>query len=66
MPLRARHLDVTSAGGRVNCIVRSRNDGIAMITRMITGTIVQATSINVLCVVFEGVGLAFSLNRQTT
>ena len=56
----------TSAFGRVNCIVRSRNDGIAMITRMITGMIVQATSINVLCVVFEGVGFAFSLNFQTT
>ena len=37
-----------------------------MTTRMITGTIVQATSISVLCVVFEGVGLAFSLNRQIT
>ena len=56
----------TSAFGRVNSSVRSRNDGIAMITRMITGMIVQATSINVLCVVFEGVGFAFSLNFQTT
>lgn len=56
----------TSAFGRVNSSVRSRNDGIAMITRMITGMIVQATSITVLCVVFEGVGFAFSLNFQTT
>ena len=38
-----------------------------MKTRMIsTGTIVQATSIEVLWVVFEGIGLAFSLNFQTT
>ncbi len=37
-----------------------------MTTRIITGMIVQATSSKVWWVVFEGVGLAFSLNFQMT
>ncbi len=37
-----------------------------MATRMSTGTTVQTTSIRVLCVVFEGVGLARALNRTIT
>ncbi len=41
---------------------RRRNDGTAITTRMMTGITVQATSSSVLCVVFDGVGLAFALN----
>ena len=37
---------------------RSRNDGTAIATRMMTGTTVHATSSSVLCVVLDGVGLA--------
>ena len=43
----------------------SRNDGTAMLTRIRTGIIVHATSIAVLCVVFEGTGLAVALNFTT-
>ena len=35
-----------------------------MTTRMITGTIVQATSSMVLCAVFEGTGFRFELKRM--
>ena len=38
----------------------------AMATRMRIGTTVQATSSTVLCVTFEGVGLARSLKRYIT
>src|ERR1051325_10415815 len=51
-----------SDGGVLSCTNRIRNDGIAITTRMITGITVQATSIRVLCVVRDGVGLAFALN----
>src|SRR6188508_2719786 len=53
---------VRSAGGVLSCTNRMRNDGIAITTRMRTGMTVQATSIIVLWVVREGVGLAFALN----
>ena len=53
---------VTSAGGISVCRNRSLNEGIAITTRMATGTIVQAISSRVLCVVREGVGLALALN----
>ena len=43
-----------------------RNDGTAIATRITTGITVQATSISVLCVVFEGVGLALALNFTIT
>src|SRR5208282_4392877 len=41
----------------------SRNDGTAIVTRMMTGTIVQMTSSTELCVVRDGVGLARALKR---
>ncbi len=41
---------------------RRRNDGIAITTRIRTGITVHATSISVLWVVLEGVGLALALN----
>ena len=44
----------------------SRKDGIAMATRMRTGTMVQATSRMVLCVVREGTGFLSSLKRKIT
>src|ERR1043166_1059619 len=49
-------------GGMLGCTNRMRNDGIAITTRMTTGITVQATSSSVLCVVFDGVGLAVALN----
>src|ERR1041384_4042387 len=59
---------VRSEGGVLSCTNRMRNEGIAITTRMITGMTVQATSIRVLWVVRDGVGLAFALNltMQTT
>ena len=38
----------------------------AINTRMNTGTTVQSTSSVVLCVVLDGIGLRFSLNRHIT
>ena len=55
----------TSCGGMMSCSRRTRNEGIAMATRISTGTIVQATSRTVLCVVCAGTGLARSLKRTT-
>ena len=37
-----------------------------MMTRMITGTIVQANSSMVLCAVFDGTGLRLALKRTMT
>ena len=42
------------------------NDGTAIATRMMTGTSVQTTSISVLWVVLDGVGLALALKRTIT
>src|ERR1700752_242233 len=53
---------VRSDGGVFNCTNRMRNDGIAIPARVSTGITVQATSIIVLWVVRDGVGLAFALN----
>src|SRR6185437_4693334 len=53
-----------SAFGRSSSWNSSRNDGIAMPTRIRTGIIVHATSIIVLWVVFDGTGLARALNRN--
>src|ERR1700742_4114890 len=53
---------VRSDGGVLSCTNRMRNDGIAITTRITTGITVQATSIRVLWVVRDGVGLAFALN----
>ena len=50
----------------LSCTNRMRNDGIAITTRMTTGITVQATSSSVLCVVRDGVGLAFALNFTIT
>ena len=49
-----------------SCRNNSRNDGTAMATRISTGISVQATSIRVLWVVLEGIGLALALNFTTT
>ena len=49
-----------------SCWNSSRNDGTAMATRISTGIRVQATSIRVLWVVLEGIGLALALNFTTT
>src|ERR1700738_2565099 len=57
---------VTSAGGVLSWKNRMRKDGTAIATRMTTGITVQATSISVLCVVFDGVGLALALNLTIT
>src|SRR5215216_1608837 len=57
---------VRSAGGVFICTNRMRNDGIAITTRMTTGSTVQATSSSVLCVVRDGVGLARALNFTIT
>ena len=38
----------------------------AIVTRMKTGTTVHSTSIVVLCVVRDGMGLRFSLKRHIT
>ena len=48
------------------CRNRSWNDGTAIATRMMTGTSVHATSIRVLWVVRDGVGLARALKRTIT
>src|ERR1044072_1548812 len=53
---------VRSDGGVLSCTNRILKDGIAIAARMSTGMIVQATSISVLWVVRDGVGLAFALN----
>ncbi len=50
----------------INWSNRSLKDGIAIISRMSTGTTHQTTSISVLCVVFDGVGLAPALKRTIT
>src|SRR3954454_24255648 len=55
-------LRTTSAFGIINCARSSRKEGIAIATRMRTGTMVQATSSMVLWVVREGLGFACSLN----
>ena len=57
---------VRSDGGVLSCTNRMRNEGIAITTRIITGITVQATSIMVLCVVRDGVGLARALNFSIT
>src|SRR6202023_1977176 len=57
---------VRSALGTSSAWNTSRNDGTAMPTRISTGIRVQATSINVLWVVFEGTGLDLALNLTTT
>src|SRR5215213_11731221 len=57
---------VRSAGGMLNCVNRMRNEGTAITTRITTGMTVQATSRSVLCVVRDGVGLAFALNLTIT
>src|SRR6187402_2782488 len=57
---------VRSAFGMSSCRNSSLNEGIAMATRISTGISVQATSINVLWVVLEGIGLALALNLTTT
>src|SRR4051794_23233097 len=57
---------VRSALGTSSCWNNSRNDGTAMPTRISTGIRVHATSIRVLWVVLEGIGLALALNLTTT
>src|SRR5260221_6354362 len=57
---------VRSAGGVLSWKNRMRNDGSAIMTRMTTGMTVHNTSINVLCVVRDGVGLALALNFTIT
>src|ERR1700682_2629938 len=57
---------VRSALGMSSSRNNSRNDGTAMTTRISTGSSVHATSIRVLWVVLEGVGLALALNFTTT
>ena len=44
----------------------SRNDGIAMMTRISTGTTVHRISITVLCAVRLGTGLRLARNRTIT
>ena len=56
---------VMSGLGSSSWRVSRRNEGIAITTRISTGTMVQATSSSALWVVFEGTGLAFSLKRTT-
>src|SRR4030088_831570 len=56
---------VRSALGMSSSRNNSRNDGTAMATRISTGISVQATSIRVLWVVREGIGLARELNFTT-
>ena len=56
---------VMSGLGSSSCFVSSRNEGIAITTRISTGTIVHATSSSALWVVFDGTGVAFSLKRNT-
>ena len=56
---------VMSGFGSSSCFVSRRNEGIAITTRISTGTIVQATSSSALWVVFDGTGLARSLKRNT-
>src|SRR6266850_1504832 len=57
---------VMSDGGVFICTNRIRNEGTAITTRMTTGITVQATSIRVLWVVRDGVGLARALNFTIT
>src|SRR3954449_9448619 len=57
---------VRSALGISSCSNKRRNDGTAMPTRISTGISVHATSIRVLWVVREGIGLALALNFTTT
>ena len=42
---------------------KSRNEGTAIVAKMMTGTMVQRTSSTVLCVVRVGVGFARALKR---
>src|SRR4051812_48034450 len=57
---------VRSAFGMSSSSNSSRNDGTAMPTRISTGMMVQATSINVLWVVREGTGFLAALNFTMT
>ena len=57
---------VRSALGVSSCRNSNRNDGTAIATRISTGISVHATSIRVLWVVLEGIGLALALNFTTT
>ena len=57
---------VRSGFGTSSSWNKSRNDGIAITTRMTTGTTVQMISISVLWVVRDGVGLARALKRTMT
>src|SRR3954469_9169727 len=57
---------VRSAFGMSSSWNNSRNEGTAMPTRISTGMMVQATSISVLWVVLDGIGLALALNFITT
>src|SRR4051794_36688167 len=57
---------VRSAVGTSSCWISRRNDGTAMPTRISTGMMVQATSIRVLWVVRDGIGLALALNLTMT
>ena len=50
----------------VCCRNRSWNDGTAITTRIMTGISVHATSMRVLWVVRDGVGLARALKRTIT
>src|SRR3984885_13830072 len=54
---------MTSGVGTSSSVNSSRNDGIAISTKIMTGTIVQTTSSGVLWVVRDGVGLARALKR---
>ena len=56
-------LSVRSAGGGVYWWRSSRIDGMAIATRMRTGTSVQTTSIVVLCELRDGVGFALRRKR---
>jgi hypothetical protein len=55
-----------SAGGVRYCCDSSEIEGIAIPIRISAGTMVQATSSSVLCVVREGTGLALARNRHIT
>src|SRR5262249_44841090 len=57
-------LMVRSGVGTSSWVNNSRNDGIAIATRIITGTMVHITSSSVLCVVRDGVGLLRTLKRR--
>ena len=54
---------VKSGLGTSSCTNNSRNDGTAIIARIMTGTMVHRISIGVLWVVRDGAGLARALKR---